>query len=145
MVYKTNGQNTRPEIMNTKQVIVVRKDLHMRRGKEAAQVSHASLGAVFSGSYVVQTETGEKMKVIPLTPDVEEWFNVRFTKICLSCDSEAELLKLTEQAKDAGLLYFLCRDAGLTEFGGVPTYTTLAIGPAEASEIDKITKHLKLR
>ena len=131
--------------MNTKQVIVVRKDLNMRRGKEAAQCSHASLGAVFSKSFVAETETGEKMKVIPLSPAMEEWFNVRFTKICLSCDSEAELLALTAKAKEAGLTHFLCRDAGLTEFGGVPTYTTLAIGPAEAFEIDKITKHLKLR
>jgi PTH2 family peptidyl-tRNA hydrolase len=145
MVYKTNGQNTGTEIMNTKQVIVVRTDLNMRRGKESAMVAHASLGAVFSKSFVAETDAGEKMKVIPLTPTVEEWFNVRFTKICLSCNSEAELLALTESVKEAGLLHFLCRDAGLTEFGGVPTYTTLAIGPAEASEIDKITKHLKLR
>jgi len=131
--------------MNTKQVIIVRKDLNMRRGKEAAQVAHASLGAVFSKSFVAESNVGEKMKVIPLSSELEEWFNVRFTKVCVSCDSEEELLALAEKADAAGMLHFLCRDAGITEFSGVPTYTTLAIGPAEASEVDKITWHLKLR
>lgn len=130
--------------MNTKQVIVIRKDLNMRTGKIAAQAAHASMGAIFSKSAMAKTETGETVKIIPMTPEMEEWFNVRFTKICVGCNSLDELLELTEKAKEAGLLHFLCRDAGLTEFKGVPTYTTLAIGPAEASEIDKITSHLKL-
>ena len=133
--------------MDTKQVIVMRKDLGMRKGKMVAQGCHASMGAIFSQSYVKSKDLTDGImdhKCIPMSVDVEHWFNDRFTEICVSCNSEQELLDLTAQAKDAGLLHFLCRDAGLTEFAGIPTYTALAIGPASAEIIDKITGQLKL-
>ena len=47
-------------------------------------------------------------------------------------------------AKLAGLPCSLIRDAGLTEFAGVPTLTAVAVGPAELSKVDAITSHLKL-
>lgn len=130
--------------MNTKQVIVVRKDLNMRKGKIASQASHASLGAVFSESYVQKNEIGLNVKIIPMQPILEEWFNDSFTKICVSCDSEQELLDLHKQAEEASLLNCLIQDKGHTEFHGVPTYTALAIGPAEVDAVNKITSHLKL-
>jgi len=77
-------------------------------------------------------------------PDIEPWLSGRFAKIALGCDSEQELLSLHQQALNAGLPCALIRDAGLTEFAGVPTLTAVAIGPAEKSKIDKITQHLKL-
>lgn len=136
--------------METKQVIIVRKDLNMRKGKMVAQGSHASLGAVFSQSWDESSiydgmgrETGP-VKVIPVQEAMEHWFNNNFTKICVSCNSEEELLALAEQAEDAELLHFICRDKGFTEFNGVPTYTALAIGPGPVDEINKITGHLKL-
>ena len=42
-------------------------------------------------------------------------------------------------ARDAGLPTALIRDAGHTEFGGVPTLTACAIGPARVEDIDPIT------
>ena len=42
-------------------------------------------------------------------------------------------------AQAAGLPCALIRDLGATEFHGVPTHTAIAIGPAEAAEIDRIT------
>jgi len=48
------------------------------------------------------------------------------------------------QAKEAGLYCSLIQDAGLTEFGGVPTYTAVAVGPAKNEDVDKITGELKL-
>jgi len=44
--------------MNTKQVIVVRKDLNMRKGKIAAQVAHASMG-VFTAKMEIHTRYGD--------------------------------------------------------------------------------------
>lgn len=130
--------------MSVKQVIVIRKDLKMRRGKEMAQACHASMGAVFSQSRTEYNELGSAYKIIPMQPELKEWFEFRFTKIVVGCNSEQELLDLADKAEDAGLLHFICQDSGKTEFGGIPTYTALAIGPADAEEIDKITGHLKL-
>jgi PTH2 family peptidyl-tRNA hydrolase len=38
----------------------------------------------------------------------------------------------------------LVQDAGLTEFGGVPTYTAVAIGPDYDDRIDPVTGDLEL-
>ena len=43
-----------------------------------------------------------------------------------------------------GLITALIQDAGLTEFGGVPTYTALAVGPDRADRVDAITGTLPL-
>ncbi len=68
----------------------------------------------------------------------------RMSKICVRVDSEAELLEVAAKAEAAGLPVHLITDAGLTEFGGIPTRTCAAIGPAAASKIDPITGHLRL-
>ena len=113
-----------------KQVIVVRKDLKMRRGKEIAQACHASMKVVLENSD---------------HEDVESWLESSFTKIVVSVDSEDELLAIYTSAHNSGLICSLIKDSGRTEFNNVPTYTALAIGPAESKLIDVITKDLKLR
>ena len=74
---------------------------------------------------------------------LDQWINGIFKKIIVG----GELRDLTDAyqaAKKAELPCSLIEDAGLTEFGGDVTITAVAIGPAEAEEIDKITGHLKL-
>ncbi len=66
------------------------------------------------------------------------------TKICVSVDSAEELLEVYNRALTAGLNTELIIDSGFTEFNGVPTKTCIGIGPNLASDIDKITGHLKL-
>ena len=126
--------------MNVKQVIVVRNDLRskLRHGKLAAQVAHASMGAVFSESYVEFNE-----KRIPLKPELEHWLNEEFTKIVLRCDDEAQLLSIHQQAVDASLLTALIKDSGHTVFSE-PTYTCVGIGPATAEDLAPITSALKM-
>ncbi|PPD54337.1 MAG: aminoacyl-tRNA hydrolase [Methylotenera sp.] len=127
-----------------KQVIVVRKDLNMRRGKQIAQGAHASMKAILSEGCFMQSLQHSEL-VIPLTrPELQEWLEGRFTKVCVSVDSEQELLDIYQQAKDAGLICSLITDAGLTEFNGVPTNTVVAVGPAYPDDVNKITGHLKL-
>jgi peptidyl-tRNA hydrolase, PTH2 family len=82
--------------------------------------------------------------VVPLDERLEPWLLGRFKKICVSVNSEAELLRLHQQAKAAGLITALIQDAGLTEFGGVPTYTALAVGPDTEDRVDLITGALPL-
>lgn len=122
-----------------KQIIVIRKDLNMRKGKIAAQASHAAVGVVRKMEADWDEDFGGYDH-----PHYEEWISGLQTKICVSVDSEAALLALHERSKSAGLLTYLVQDAGLTEFGGVPTYTTLAIGPASSDKIDPLTGHLPL-
>ena len=112
----------------------MRKDLNMRRGKEIAQGSHASMAFLLGLDYL----SGDKGLILA------EWLKGGQTKICLQINSEEELLILHQQAIDSGLESNYITDAGRTEFNGVPTKTCLAIGPNKSEDIDKITKHLKL-
>lgn len=132
-----------------KQVIVLRTDLNMRKGKMAAQAAHASMKVFFDGGHF----TGEKIATVfgpaekfqmLLGPEVAEWVRGLFTKIVVGIDSEEGILELRDQAYSAGLPFALIEDAGNTEFHGVKTITALAIGPAKAEDIDKITGELKL-
>lgn len=123
--------------MGVKQVIVVRRDLGMRRGKEIAQGSHAAM------AFLSRQLQGGKNE-IKLSEAAREWIESSFTKVCVRVDNEEELLEIKEKAEQAGLEVHLITDSGRTEFGGVPTKTCLAIGPDESEKIDAITGHLKL-
>jgi PTH2 family peptidyl-tRNA hydrolase len=110
-----------------KQVILVRDDLKMPKGKMAAQVSHASVEACF--------KTDKRL--------LSEWQGNGAKKVILKVENDKELIKYRRHASDAGLVTALIKDAGRTvlEPG---TITCLAIGPDEESKIDEITGHLKL-
>lgn len=131
-----------------KQVIIIRKDLKMRRGKEIAQGSHASMSFLLKDVLepIDYTSTYEaKGKFIAnMVSEVDKWLETGQTKICLQIHSEEELLELHKKAKEMGLRSNYITDAGRTEFNGVPTITSLAIGPNKSEDIDKITGHLKL-
>lgn len=126
----------------SKQVIVMRTDLNMRKGKMVAQGSHASLGAVLN----IQSELSEERVhgEHPWRSAFDNWINGTFTKICVGVETADELLKVYGEALDADLPVKLITDAGYTEFHGHPTITCLAIGPAWSDEIDPITGGLKL-
>ena len=130
--------------MNTKQVIVLRKDLNMRKGKMVAQGAHASMKAILDEGYIQRDEHGLPLLIIPMQLAIDNWLSDKFTKVCVSVNSEEELLDVYNKATEAGLVCSLIQDAGLTEFGGVPTYTAVAVGPGDAEDIDKITGQLKL-
>jgi len=122
--------------MPVKQVIVIRKDLKMRRGKEIAQGSHASISDL-----VQKVKSGAPI----LFDDAEkEWYYGSFRKICLYVNSEQELTDLYEKALASGLRVSKIVDRGLTEFNGVPTFTCIAIGPHYDEQIDVLTSNLSL-
>ena len=131
-----------------KQVIVMRKDLNMRRGKMIAQGCHASLAVLLKNKVrdynLVPNVANYTYCTFRFNDDCMEWLNNIFTKIVVSCNSEEELLSLDKKARESNLPHALIKDSGKTEFHGVPTYTCLAIGPAKAEDIDKLTGELKL-
>jgi len=127
-----------------KQIIIIRKDLNMRKGKMIAQGSHAVLAAILKDKIIEDNDGKTDSLVIPLTPPLKAWLLGLFKKIAVSVDSEQELLDIERKAREAGIITSLIQDAGLTEFKGIPTYTAAAIGPDTAERLDPITGHLKL-
>lgn len=121
--------------MDVKQVIVMRTDLNMRKGKMIAQGAHASMAWL---SRKIQTPLANFSKA------EAEWMTGLFTKVCVRANSEEELLDVYAKAKQLGLTTHLIEDSGLTEFHGIPTKTCLAIGPDYSYKIDAVTGDLKL-
>lgn len=122
-----------------KQVIVLRKDLKMRTGKAVAQGAHASMGAILGLCQV----DGDRL-ILDMDERTRSWLTGRFKKICVYVNSEAELLDVYERAKAAGLITSIIKDAGLTEFNGVPTLTAVGVGPDRSDKIDQITGGMPL-
>lgn len=149
-----HSQNKPDEVPNdasssqVKQVIVMRKDLNMRKGKIAAQASHVSM--MFLAQAVCEQRTiclHDKRLVDDrdLFSEVErEWLLGRFIKVCVGVHDEEELNKIQLAAIKAGLRVHECVDSGATEFKGVSTKTCIAIGPDKAEKIDAVTRHLSL-
>ena len=127
---------------NCKQVIVLRRDLNMRKGKLIAQGAHASMKVLLAK--FIKLDDKSFTYQLQLSEQMDNWINGLFTKIVVGVSSEQELLDIYAQAKAAGLPCSLIKDVGLTEFKNIPTYTAVAIGPADSSDIDQITKHLTL-
>jgi PTH2 family peptidyl-tRNA hydrolase len=138
----------------SKQMIVMRRDLKMRKGKIAAQAGHACVEATLMA--LVREGRLDQVRV---TPDqgwvylddegssptaLSEWFDAGVAKVCVYVDSEQELLDIAEQGRERGFLVALIRDAGITEFHDEPTYTCLAFEPLSADQIDPITGELPL-
>lgn len=113
-----------------KQVIVVRTDLKMSKGKLAAQVAHAAVSALL--------ETLKEHKEW-----VNEWIKQGQKKVILRVESEKELLDIYERAKIKQLPVALIIDAGRTELQP-GTKTCVGIGPASSKRIDEVTGELKL-
>lgn len=122
-----------------KQVIVVRKDLNMRKGKLAAQVSHASMAFLVRPATVENDEFSTHVY-----PVEQEWLKTGHTKVVVSVDSEDGLLDIVQKASESGLEVQMVTDLGKTEFHGQETLTCAAIGPDYSDKIDKVTGHLKL-
>jgi PTH2 family peptidyl-tRNA hydrolase len=123
-----------------KQVIVMRKDLNMRKGKMVAQGAHASMKVFFNRMYRIN----DKGYATDFSKEMEEWMESSFTKIVLGVDSEQEILELGEKARENCIPFAIITDNGTTEFNGVKTITCIAIGPEEESKVNEITGNLNL-
>ena len=124
-----------------KQVIVMRKDLNMRKGKMIAQGAHASLRVILQAGAANEAKTDY---TIAMTEPMAAWMTGRFMKIAVSVDSEAALDAIVAQARAANVPVAIITDAGMTEFHGVATKTCCAVGPAWAEDVDAITGQLPL-
>jgi len=113
-----------------KMVLVVRNDLNMTKGKIAAQVGHAVLGAY---------KKGLKKDL----PAMKRWSSGGQSKVAVKVNSEEELLAIEKKAKEERILCYVVLDAGRTQIPS-GSKTVLAVGPAPRSKVDKVTGQLKL-
>lgn len=113
-----------------KQVIVVRSDLGMSRGKAAVQVAHASVTA--------SDEARRRHRSW-----WKGWIDEGQCKVATKVKSEKELFNLEHKAKRLGLPTVIIRDRGLTEVAP-RTITCLAVGPGPSQLVDKVTGSLAL-
>lgn len=136
-----------------KMVIVMRKDLKVPKGKYCSQASHAAVGAVIQAVFryrldkdmFTELQYGFKIDTLPVVDRAtKDWLTGEFTKITVAVDSLEALEEIEKKALDVGLNVCKITDNGHTCFNGVPTVTCLAIGPCYSSEVDPITKDLKL-
>jgi PTH2 family peptidyl-tRNA hydrolase len=113
-----------------KQVIIMRTDLKMSKGKLAAQAGHAAVSAA--------EETRKRH------PEWwKAWLEEGQRKIAVKAKSEEDLLKLIQKAKTLHLPCALICDRGLTELPP-DTVTCVGVGPAPSNQIDKVTGSLPL-
>ena len=113
-----------------KQLIVLRIDLKMSKGKIAAQAGHAAVSA----SEKARKRCPKWWKA---------WIEEGQCKIAVRAESEQELLELERKTRELELPSALITDRGLTELPP-GTITCLGIGPAPSDQVDKITGDLNL-
>jgi PTH2 family peptidyl-tRNA hydrolase len=113
-----------------KQVIVVRTDLKMGKGKLAAQVGHAAVSAA--------EEARRKY------PEWwQAWMEEGQCKVAVKATNLPDLLALQKRTAQMKLPYSLITDRGLTQLPP-DTVTCLGVGPAPSVQVDKITGDLPL-
>ena len=110
-----------------KQVIVVSRSLALPKGKLAAQVAHAAVGA-----FVVATQQAQLA-----------WLQVGMPKIVVYAADADALVQLEQRAKEQQIPACLVHDAGRTVLAA-GTITCLGLGPAPADTIDALTRRLPL-
>ena len=115
---------------NYKQVIVVRSDLKMGKGKLAVQVAHAAVSSA---------EKARKYH----RDWYDAWLSDNQAKICVKVQSEEELRRLKGRLDEQGIPCAIIEDAGLTQLDPGTT-TCLGIGPLPTSVADRFTGDLKL-
>lgn len=113
--------------MEYKQVILVRQDLKLPKGKMSAQAAHASVEAALNSP--------KKL--------LEAWRKSGAKKVILKVKDKKELIEFKKKAEMKGLTSALIVDAGKTVLPK-ETATCLGIGPDEEKKIDAVTGKLKI-
>jgi peptidyl-tRNA hydrolase, PTH2 family len=113
--------------MEYKQVIIIRNDLKLPKGKMCSQAAHAAVEAAFKADKEI----------------VKHWRHFGSKKIVLKVKDKAELYRYAQEAKDLGLPTAIITDAGKTVIAP-GTVTCCGIGPDEESRVDNVIKNLQM-
>lgn len=114
----------------TKMVLVVRSDLQMSKGKIGAQCAHAAI--------ICHEEAHRKR------PDLlNAWLATGQPKVVVQVNSMQRIEALAKAAQEKNIVNGMVRDAGRTQVAA-GTVTVLGLGPDSVSNIDSLTKSLRL-
>ena len=120
------------------QYIIVRKDLveMMGYGKLAAQVAHASLGAVLENKQIIED------------PAVERWLSGPFAKVVCYVKTKTKLLNLMKKLEDEDIrvkpIYDACRTVLEPEEEDGTTLTCIGVIPLPRNNIPKCLQVVQL-
>ena len=144
----------------SRQVIIVRKDLGMSVGKIAAQASHASMAFLIQMIKNVaekpmwMEDAGKIVNAyISIDADMyENWFNGAFTKTICEAKNRNHLMKAVKYAEELGLKegkdFFLIKDNCYTELEPEDedgrTLTAIGFRPMATETAHKISKKFQL-
>ena len=151
-----------------KQVIIVRKDLHMSIAKFAVQCCHASMAFIkesihseyqipfsYYDDYSDYDDTYPR-DIVEFSYEEINWFEETQTKIICEAKNKNKLLKCKEYASELGLKenedYFIIRDRCFTELipeeideeGNKCIITAIGFRPLQDKIAEKISKHYQL-
>lgn len=112
---------------NYKQLILMRDDLKLPKGKLAVQVAHASVEAVLTSKKEI----------------VDAWRKEGMPKIVLKVKDEKELQECVQRAQKERIITAIITDAGRTVVAP-GTVTCLGVGPADEKQLDALFGTIKL-
>lgn len=114
-----------------KQAIVVRNDLHMKRGELASQVAAASFKFLIENN---EAKRGDQV-FVTLSNNEACWLTGSFSQVVVGVDSEEQLHDIMTRAEIMGIeTHFSTRGDKVA---------CVAIGPDDANVIERIVHRLK--
>ena len=132
-----------------KQYIIIRTDLPMNKGKAIAQAAHVVTNVFFDKLEPTQiclkkgADLVDGYIYIPSPAEMQWLKDGRRTKITKKVKNENQLLKVYEQAKEAGLSTSLVKDAGIYGLEG-ENFTAVVVGPNYVDECEPVVGKLRL-
>ncbi len=122
-----------------KQVIVVRKDLDLKKGKLAAYVAHVSMRFLLDNN---EADRGDEF-TIKLSPEEAVWIREGSTRVIYTVNSEDALRDLLFRAEIDGIESYPLQVQSPDEFSGDKTLVCAAFGPASSDELSRLVGKLK--
>lgn len=122
-----------------KQVIVVRKDLNLKKTELAAQVATASMGFLLENN---ESERSDEINV-KLSNEEALWLNGSYEKIIVGVDSEKDLKDLIFKAELEGIGVYPVLGKYKGKFDDDSVLMCAALGPDDSKIIGNVTGHLK--
>lgn len=123
---------------NVKQVIVVRKDLKLRKGKIASLAAHAAMQFILDNN---ESERPDELQV-KLSQQEIQWLKGSFDKDVLGVDSQDALSDMVLRAEIHGINVYSIFDKSKKPDEG-PQLVCAAFGPDEEDQLEQVVGNLK--